>query len=336
MEPAVTSRPTEPRHQLPPPRGRALKATLQDLTFRFGLVAVWGVVVLTFAIITPQKFLSSSNIGTIFGSQAVLVILTMGLLFPLIAAEWDLSVGAVLGFSLTLVGTLNVLDHWPIGIAVICALAAGVLVGVVNAITIVVAQVPSLVATLGMATLLTGLTYGISNLSISGLDTAFVNLGQQQLASVPLPFFYGIALAIVVWYVTRWTPLGRRLFFVGASRDVARLSGIRVDFYRSVALVISATISAFAGIVLAASLGATGPSIGPDYLLPAFAAAFLGATTLTPGRLNVWGSVIAVYFLITGVTGLELIGVPSWIQQVFYGGVLIIAVAISKQAGRKA
>lgn len=307
----------------------------KEFFFRYGLICVWIALGIVFTFAAPGRFLTAANVGNIFGSQAVLVVITLGLLFALAAGEWDLSVGGTVGLSLTLVGVLNGQDHWSIWLAALIALLAGLTVGAVNAFFVVLADVPSLIATLGMATLLAGVSYGISNLTISGLDQTFVNLGQNSLFSIPYPFYYSIVLAAIVWYVLKWRPFGRYLYFVGSNRDVARLSGIRVPVVRVRALLLSSLFAALSGVILAASLGATGPSIGPDYLLPAFAAAFLGSTTIAPGRLNVWGAVVAVYFLITGVTGLQLLGAPSWIQQVFYGGILMIAVALSRLARRR-
>lgn len=314
---------------------RSMASAASEFFFRYGLICVWVALIIYFTIAAPGKFMTSANIGNILGSQAVLVVITLGLMFALAAGEWDLSIGGTVGLSLTLVGVLNGLHHWSIWLAALVALAAGVVVGLVNAFFVVVADVPSLIATLGMATLLAGVSYGISNLTISGLDQNFVDLGQKSLFSIPYPFYYGLGLAFIVWFVFRWRPFGRYLFFVGSNRDVARLSGIRVPAVRVRALLLSSVFAALAGVILAASLGATGPSIGPDYLLPAFAAAFLGSTTINPGRLNVWGAVVAVYFLITGITGLQLLGAPSYIQQVFYGGILMIAVALSRLARRR-
>lgn len=315
--------------------GSSVMSAALEFFFRYGLICVWAAMLVVFTFAAPDRFMTSANIGNILGSQAVLVVITLGLMFALAAGEWDLSVGGTVGLALTLVGVLNGLHHWSIWLAALIALAAGLVVGLVNAFFVVVADVPSLIATLGMATLLAGVSYGISNLTISGLDQNFIDLGQKSLFSIPYPFYYGLVLAFVVWYAFRWRPFGRYLFFVGSNRDVARLSGIRVSAVRTRALLLSSVFAALAGVILAASLGATGPSIGPDYLLPAFAAAFLGSTTINPGRLNVWGSVVAVYFLVTGITGLQLLGAPSYIQQVFYGGILMIAVALSRLARRR-
>lgn len=319
----------------PAPPKPTLLRTVLDFFFRYGLLCVWAVMIVVFTIAAPGRFLTSDNLGNIFGSQAVLLVLTLGLLFALAAGEFDLSVGSTLGLSLTIVGFLNGQHGWPIWAAALLAIGSGLMVGMVNAFFIVVADVPSLIATLGMGTLLEGISYGISNQTVSGLNATFVSFGQRSVLAIPLPFYYGIGLAIIVWYVFRWRPFGRYLFFVGSNRDVARLSGVRVPLVRSAALLTSSVIAALAGVILAASLGATGPSIGPGYLLPAFAAAFLGSTTIVPGRLNVWGACVAVYFLITGITGLQLLGAQAYIQQVFYGGILLIAVALSRQAKRR-
>jgi ribose transport system permease protein len=144
-----------------------------------------------------------------------------------------------------------------------------------------------------------------------------------------------VILCIIIWYVFEYTPLGRRLLFVGRGRSVSRLSGIRVGRLRWGALVASGTLAAVAGVVYAGTTGAADPSSGLQFLLPAFAAAFLGATAIQPGRFNPWGSIIAVYFLVTGITGLQLIGVKSYVQQLFYGGALVLAVALSQLARRR-
>ena len=158
---------------------------------------------------------------------------------------------------------------------------------------------------------------------------------RTNLFGVQLVFYYGLALVLALWYVLSHTPLGRYLYFVGEGRNVARLSGIRVDAIRVGALIAGSTISAAAGVFQAGLIGGADPTIGPTLLLPAFAAAFLGATAIVPGRFNPWGTFIAVYFLATGIVGLQLIGLSGWIEQVFYGAALILAVAASRIASKR-
>jgi ribose transport system permease protein len=174
--------------------------------------------------------------------------------------------------------------------------------------------------------------------TIGGIDDSLVDavVGERVLG-VPLAFYYALIAVVVMWYVFDYTPLGRRLLFVGRGREVARLNGVAVDRVRFGALVASATLAAAAGVVYAGVLGSADPYSGLNFLLPAFAAAFLGATTILPGRFNPWGAVVAVYFLGTGITGLTMLGIPLWVTNVFNGGALILAVTISQLSrGREA
>jgi ribose transport system permease protein len=159
------------------------------------------------------------------------------------------------------------------------------------------------------------------------LVTAVVGL---RVFGVPLAFFYVIVLALLGFYIFEFTPLGRRLLFVGLGREVARLNGVDVGRVRAGALISAALMSAVAGVIYAGVLGSSDPSSGQNLLLPAFAAAYLGATTIFPGRFNPIGSVAAVYFLATGITGLTMLGVPLWVTDIFNGAALILAVLISQ------
>ena len=150
-----------------------------------------------------------------------------------------------------------------------------------------------------------------------------------------LIFYYGIAATLILFYVFEFTPLGRRLLFVGRGRSVSRLSGLRVTRIRWGSFIVCGAFAGLAGIMYAGSLGGADPASGQTFLLPAFAACFLGATAIRPGRFNAIGTFIAVYFLVSGITGLQLLGVQNFVQQLFYGGALVIAVALSQLARRR-
>ncbi len=301
------------------------------------LPIAWLAVIVIFGILRPDTFLTGANFSTILASQAVLVVVTLALIIPLTAGDYDLSVAAVVGLSANLIAILNVDRGWPVGLAILAALAAGAAVGFVNGALVVLLGIESLIVTLGMGTFVTGLVlwFGSSN-TVSGISSALVNpVIVWRFAGVPFEFYYGLALCFLLWYVFRYTPVGRRLLVVGRGREVARLSGMRVGNIRWGSLTISATIAAFGGVLYAGTTGAAGPSSGVELLLPAFAAAFLGATTISPGRFNPWGTVIAVYFLVTGITGLQLLGAESYVQNLFYGAALILAVAFSQIVRRR-
>ena len=308
-----------------------------DVANRCGLLVAWALVVTLFGALDADTFLTTTNFQTIFGSQAVLVVLTLGLLLPLTAGDYDLSVGSVLTLSAMIVALLDVEHGFPVGWAIVIAIAAGAFVGLVNGAIAVALRVDAFIVTLGSATFVSGVVLWMSGSRTIGgvsddlVDAVFVH----ELLGIPLAFYYALVLCVLVWYLLEYTPTGRRLLFVGRGRSVARLSGVRIARMRVGALVASGAISAVAGVISAGMTGGADPSSGAGLLLPAFAAAFLGATSIVPGRFNPWGSVIAVYFLVTGITGLQLLGVESFVQQLFYGGALVLAVALSRLVGRR-
>jgi ribose transport system permease protein len=320
----------------PQPSARR-RSWVADAFERFALLLVWLATCIVFAILRPDTFATTANFTTIFGSQAILVVLTLALLAPLTAGDYDLSVAATMTLASMVLAILNVNHGWSIWASILAALGVGVAVGLVNGALVVVLDIDSLIATLGSSTFIAGIVLWISDSqTISGISEGLIDwVVVKRLFGIPLEFYYGIALGLVLFYVFEYMPVGRRLLFVGRGRSVARLSGIRVSHLRWGALVASGLISAFAGILYAGTLGSADPTSGLSFLLPAFAAAFLGATTIFPGRFNPLGSIAAVYFLVTGITGLQLLGVQTFVQQLFYGSALILAVALSQAARRR-
>src|ERR1700755_660953 len=304
---------------------------------RFALVGAWIAVILVFTALKPDTFATSSNFAAILGSQAILVVLTCALLIPLTAGDYDLSITGVLTLSQMMIGILNTSHGISVYVCIVLALLMGVLVGLINGAFVVIFGVDSFIVTLGMGTFLTGIVLWISNSeTFAGISSQLTGpVVADRFLGVPLALYYGLRLVIMLWYFLEYTSLGRQLLFVGRSRSVARLSGLRVGRLRWLALVASGVIAAAAGVLYAGTTGAADPVSGAGFLLPAFAAAFLGATTIVPGRFNPWGSFVAVYFLVTGITGLALFGVQSWPQPMFSGSALVLAGTFSQLARRR-
>jgi ribose transport system permease protein len=337
-EASITKKSEEPEGARPRQAGGlAINARRFALGQRLALPVVWIIVIAVFGALKPGTFLTSANFANIFGSQAVLVILALALIVPLTAGDYDLSVAATLTFAAMLIAVLNVNDGWDIVPAILVALAAGMLIGAVNGFFVITLGVDSLIATLGTGTFVQGLVLWISGSNtISGVSNHLVSaVLLTKVFGIPIEFFYDIAVCAILWYFFEFTAVGRRLLFVGRGRDVARLTGLRVGRLRWGALMASGFLGALAGTLYVGTGGGADPTSGLEFLLPAFAAAFLGGTTIMPGRFNPWGTVIAAYFLITGITGLQLLGVASFIQQLFYGAALVIAVALSEAARRR-
>ena len=315
-----------------PGRGKDTRGWVRELE-RYALLIAWGALILFFWMVAPPSFLTWATFSSIiFGSQAVLLVLTLALIIPLTAGDFDLSVAAVLTFSAMLLAVLNARLGWPLGAAFLVCLGMGLVVGLVNAFFILFFRIHSLIVTLGTASFIQGLILWVSgSQTLSGVSNSLIQwVIVKRLFQIPMAFYYAIILAAIIWYVFEYTAAGRRLLFVGRGREVARLGGISVTRVRAGSLVASALIASLAGILNVGTTGGADPLSGLTFLLPAFAAAFLGATSVIPGRFNPIGSAIAVFFLVTGITGLNFLGVDTFVQNMFNGAALIVAVSASQ------
>jgi len=307
-------------------------AALSLLSFRrISAIYVWIVIFVVFAIWTPDTFLTTTTLKTLLSEQAITATLAVGLTVPLAAAAFDLSVGFTLGLS-------SIMVSWLIGVhgfgnaeAVTLSLLTGAVIGAVNAVLINQARIDSFIATLGMGSILQAMIRWTSgDQTIIGLPPSFERIAGDELFGITLPVYYVIALGIVLWYVLEHTPVGRYVYATGGNAEAARLAGVRTRVIIFLGLVVAGVVAAFAGVLLASGSAAASPSVGPTYLLPAFAAVFLGSTQIKPGRFNIWGTILAVYVLATGVKGLQLVGAPFWIPDLFNGVALLLAVGLSK------
>jgi ribose transport system permease protein len=300
---------------------------------RYAILIVFAALVVGFGVDIPSTFLSIGNLSNILGSQAVLFILVMAVLLPTIMGDFvDLSLGSSLGLSAMVLAVLNVQHGTNVVLACVAGVGAALVVGLVNVFFVVYFDNDPFIVTLGTMTIVQGIIYIVSgDNSVGIVSTNLSNwVFTNSFLSIPLEFYYGLAIFLVVWYVLSFTPVGQKALVIGQSREVARLTGIRVDRQRSWAFIIAAGIAGLAGIAYAATNGTVDPTAGSALILPAYAAVFLGATAIRPGRINALGALIAVYFLATGTAGFELLGAQSYYQQIFYGAALVAAITIPK------
>lgn len=325
----------EPDTDRPQP-GFASRLNVLVAVEKYALVGAWAVLIVAFSIWLPHTFATLINFQLILGSQAVLLVIAIGVIMSLAVGEFDLSVSSVAAISGQMLAVLTVKDHWSLPLAIVFVLLAAVVIGSVTSFLVVGIGVPSIVATLGMATLLDGIREEItSNEVLSGVPAALTEAVSTKLWGLPLDFYYAMMLCILAWFFLQLTPWGRYMYFVGQNQDVSRLAGINVARYRIGGLIATPVLAAVGGIVLVGTLGSSTPETGTSYLLPAFAAAFLGATAFVPGRFNAWGTFVAVYFLVTGFTGLQLAGFDTWVRDAFYGASLIVAVTLARLVSRR-
>ena len=316
----------------PKPRARYGPSFLS----RWAILGVWVAMAAVFVAVEPSAFLQIGTLQTIFGSQEALIFISLGLIATLIAGEFDLSFASMQGLAATLVPVLVVNDHWAVLPACVVAVLATVMAGAVNGFLVVRVGVDRIVVTLGMANVLLGLALLLANSStVSGLPGSFATIANTTILGLPVSFYYGLGATLLFAYMIRFTPVGRHLTFVGANREVSRLAGVRVPEIRFASYVVSGLCSGVGGVLLVASVGGYDPTTSVIYLPAGITAAFLSLAAVRPGRFNPIGMFIGVHFLATGTLGLQLLGYTGWVEDVFYGGVLIAAVTVAAIVRRR-
>jgi len=304
-------------------------------------ISVWGLLVLlilliiVFSLVLPNTFPTFFNIKSILNNKSVQALVALAVFIPMTANHFDLSAGFNLGISQVLVIGLQGqgLPWWG---AVIGVLLMGALVGLVNGVLVTRIKIDSFIATLGTGTVLYGLNawYTGGQQVLADLPPSFLAIS-GSIGRVPAPAIYTLVVSFSLWIVFEYLPLGRYLYVLGASPRTAELNGISARRYVTLGFVAAGTLASFAGIVLQSQLQIGQSSVGQEYLLPAFTAALLGATSIRPGRVNVWGTVLAVAVLAVTVAGLNQLGAPFFVEPLFNGSMLVLAVGLAVQASQR-
>jgi ribose transport system permease protein len=307
-------------------------AVLRALSFRnISAVYIFVVLFAVFSLWIPEKFLQPGVWRSLLDAEALTGLAAIAALIPLVAGSLNLAVGAQVGFSAILSAWLLSHAGLPTAALVPAVVLAGALIGFVTGVVITRLRVEPIIATLGMSSiLLAGMAWVSGSQQILNLGPDFRLLATAQIAGITLPVYILFAVALITWYVLERTPIGRRLYAVGYNAEAARLAGVQVERVRVVTLVAGGAIAALAGALLTSRINAGDPTVGPSFLLPALTAVFLGSTQFKGGRFNVWGTLIAMYVLAVGIKGLQLAGSPRWVNDLFYGLALILAVALSQ------
>jgi ribose transport system permease protein len=314
---------------------RRARRSIGEIGGEYGVVVFLVAMVIAFAAADPGKFATGDNIRLLLADQGIPGILALAVVLPLAAGEFDLSVAANLGFCAVLTAKLAS-QGVPTGAVIVIALAVGLAVGVVNSVLVVGIGVNAFIATLGVSTVLAGGNLLITNGSVlfQQISPSLTDIATTEAGGLQLVFYYFVGAAIILWYVIEHTPYGRYLRATGLGRAAARLCGIRTGRYTTSAFLLAGLLAGLCGILQTARYGSASADVGPSFLLPAYAAAFLGATTIRRGRFNVWGTVIGTLLLGVGINGLTLLGAPTWVSQVFDGGALIVAVSVAAIVSR--
>ncbi|MFF4401088.1 ABC transporter permease [Streptomyces sp. NPDC001480] len=306
----------------------------------YGLLALTALLVLVFSLALPRTFPTLDTVDSILSSQSIPAVLALAAMVPIVTGAFDLSLGYGLGLAHVMVMRLLVHDGWPWPLACLAVIAGGTAVGVLNGVIVEFGRIDSFIATLGTGSMMYAVTGWITDggrivPGPRGLPAGFTGLYDSTFLGLPVPAFYVLALGLVLWLLLERLPLGRYLYVVGSNPRAADLVGIPVRKYTVYAFAASGLIVGIAGVLLAAEQQIGNPSVGLDYLLPAFTGALLGSTAIKPGRPNALGTLVAVAVLAVGLTGIAQLGADFWTVPLFYGGTLLIAVGLAGYAARR-
>lgn len=298
------------------------------------ILYVFVLLVVVFTILEPGTFFTTDTFRLMLSDQSLTAILAIGVVVPLSAGAFDLSIGAQLGLGAIVVAWALASGGMPVWLAILFTLAVGAVVGLVNGLLVVKAGISSFITTMGMqSVLLAAVSWVSKDAQILNLGNGFQKIATTSWLSIPLSVYFMLAIALVVWYFLDFTQVGRAVYATGGNTEAARLAGVSTGAVIIGSLVTCSVLAAFAGILLSSTLATGDPTVGPAYLLPAFAAAFLGSTQFRGGRFNVAGTVVSVYVLATGVKGFQLMGAPTWIPSLFNGVALLLAVGLARRQG---
>ncbi len=313
-------------------------APLVRLVSTWGLLVLLGLLLVLFSVLAPHTFPTAFTFTSLANNRSIYAMAALAVMVPMTANHFDLSVASLIGTSQILAIGLQTEQALPWWAACLIILALGLGVGLVNGMLVTRIGINSFIATLGTGSVLLGTLqwYSEGRQVIGSMSPTFIALGGRLAATgIPLAAVYVVVLAVVLWLTFQYLPFGRLLYVLGDNPRAAALNGISAQRYVTIAFVISGLIAAFAGLVLQAQLQVGQSTVGQEFLLPAFTGALLGATAVKPGRTNVVGTLIAVAVLAVTVAGLSQLGAPFFVEPLFNGLMLVVAVGLSVTAARR-
>lgn len=318
-------------------KGLSIGEKLKRLLPVYGLVILTVLLILFFSVLLSDTFPTMLNLRSIIANKTIIAILSLAAMIPMACGRIDLTIGYGIVLWHILAISLQTMFGLPWPIAVVIVLTLGALTGLLNGVLVEIAKIDSFIATLGTGTVI----YAIALWHTGGrqvvgvLPDGFLALNGTFLFGLPITGYYVLVLALVMWIVLEYLPIGRYVYAIGANPKAAALNGIPVRRFVVSAFVVSGILSAVAGVLLASRLRIGQASVGLEYLLPALVGAFLGSTTIKPGRVNVWGTMIGVIILAVGIAGIQQFGGSFFVEPLFNGVTLLVAIGIAGYAQRR-
>lgn len=278
---------------------------------------------------SSESFLSSYNMFNVFRNAGLYLFIAMGQAIVLVIGGMNLSLGAIGGLSVVTAGYAMEVMGLPGWVAALLALAIGGLAGLINAICIIKLRLNSFVVTLATSYIFTGLVYGISKgFPYAKIPSSFTFLGRQGFGFIPYLFVLMMITLLVVWYIFKFTIVGRHILATGGNLVAARLSGIKTDRIILLANIASGMFASVAGLLWISRMGSATPATGADWMIISFAVAVIGGTALSGGSISALGLFFSSLMLVLIKNGLIMLGVNVYFEQTFLGLIILLAVTV--------
>ncbi|MER9584448.1 ABC transporter permease [Mesorhizobium sp. M0276] len=326
---------------LEPTRGEMADMSMGQKVVRllpvYGLVILTVLLILLFSILLPNTFPTLLNLRSIISDKAIIALLSLAAMIPMASGRIDLTVGYGIVLWHILAISLQTMFGFPWPLAVMIVLLLGAATGFLNGLLVEVARIDSFIATLGTGTVLYSLAlWHTGGRQVVGvLPNGFYALNGTMVFGLPITGLYVLGIAVALWIILEYLPIGRYVYAIGANPKAAALNGIPVRRFVIGAFISSGFLTAMTGVLLASKLRIGQASVGLEYLLPALVGAFLGSTTIKPGRVNVWGTMTGVIILAVGISGIQQFGGSFFVEPLFNGVTLLVAIGIAGYAQRK-
>jgi ribose transport system permease protein len=313
------------------------KGVLRRPSARFGVLIAAVLTIVVFSVLRPHTFAQWSNVKNILDAAAIPAVLAVGLTIALVMGDFDLSIGATIGLTMGIAVKLMSSGGVPWELACVLTLCAGVLIGLVNGGLVSYVGLNSFIATLATGSVITGIEGKLTgdNVIYQGIPAGFGHLGTGTLLGISYPVWIAVGVTLLLWVLMHQTEPGRYMYAIGGNREASFLAGLSVKRLRVIGFVMAGVCAAGAGILLGASTNSYYPSSGPGLLLPAYAAAFLGATASASVKFKVLGTILGVLFLGVIESGLSLLNAQAWVVSVVQGVVLVGAVTMARLESRR-
>ena len=305
---------------------KALKKVLQT----YGTLIALAVIIAVFSVLSPA-FFTVRNFINISRQISLLVMISIGATMVMTIDEFDLSIGSMASLG-GVMAALMAVAGLPLPLCFFLPILISLIIGWVNGWIVARFRVLSFITTLGMSTVLSGIIYRLTGGAtvFQNIPRSFSWLGTYKIGDIPLLSVLMVVFVAIFWFIMRHTVLGRRMYAIGGNEETSKIAGINVQLYKNIAFALCSVMACITGMLIASRVGSANTTAGDGYFLTSYAAVFIGCTVSRKGVPNVLGTLVGAAILGILTNGLTMLQMPTYMQDIITGAIIIFAVIMQK------